>query len=161
MEARMRSIGIKEKKYLQRAWGGTKCSPTHDWRYFSRDCGSRRGGAPSTETSWSRRLHSSACLVVRWFVTGVRVRWSQVRKFVVKLGSPVLCDLPIIVFQRFCFSSSTVDVIQSPCACSARVWYTKKPATGDDPWLEGVVAGPVLYGHGSRLWDCYVDGMVS
>ncbi|BFI34384.1 hypothetical protein AXG93_2278s1330 [Marchantia polymorpha subsp. ruderalis] len=41
---------------------------------------------------------------------------------------------------------------------SARVWHSggRDISTGDQ-WVLPVKVGPVLYGHGARLWDCYVS----
>ncbi|CAM6110005.1 unnamed protein product [Calypogeia fissa] len=58
--------------------------------------------------------------------------------------------------HRLTWSSDGLSLVSVSDDRSARVWCASKSTTGDDPWLEGVVAGTVLYGHGSRLWDCYV-----
>lgn len=52
------------------------------------------------------------------------------------------------------FILATVD-------CSARVWHSggRDISTGDQ-WVLPVKVGPVLYGHGARLWDCYVSEKV-
>ncbi|KAG6556956.1 hypothetical protein Mapa_001372 [Marchantia paleacea] len=59
---------------------------------------------------------------------------------------------------RLTWSTDGLTLVSVSDDRSARVWHSggRDNNTGDQ-WVLPVKVGPVLYGHGARLWDCYVS----
>eukprot|EP01018_Ginkgo_biloba_P008951 Gb_26563 [translate_table: standard] len=65
---------------------------------------------------------------------------------------------------RIAWSHDGLKLISVSDDRSARLWTPDLTGVDDhDPWAISnvdIIAGPILYGHGARIWDCYISDVV-